>query len=181
MLLKLLHIILLNGDLLIPKNPTTVQFQTSTPTTQQNVPSLAYSTAENTQTQSIRTFLPPNQFFLTVLHTYFSTKFRTTFNFIEAFTEDKPDTCATLIQNTTHHIATLPTGNIGYIEVPITNEKPKYYHVNDINTLIHNVTHTYHHEITEIFPQTNYPSQYKDDTVRPFPSIFTTPSIHDKS
>ena len=34
----------------------------------------------------------------------------------------------------------------------------------DINTLIHNVTHTYHPEITKIIPQTNYSSQYKDDT-----------------
>ena len=42
------------------------------------------------------------------------------------FTDDKPDTCATLIQNSTNHIATLPTGHIGYI-VPITNEKPNYY------------------------------------------------------
>ena len=108
---------------------------------------------------------PQNQFFPTVPHAYFSTKFRTTFNFIEDSTEDKPDTCATLKQHSTNHIATLPTGHIGYIEVPITNEKPKYYHVNDINTLIHNVTHTYHPEITKIIPQTNYSSQYEDDTV----------------
>ena len=107
---------------------------------------------------------PQNQFVPTVPHTYFSTKNCTTFNFIEVFTEDKPDTCATFIQNSTNHTATLPTGHTGYIEVPITNEKPKYYHVNDINHLIHNVTHTYHPEITEIIPQTNYSSQYKDDT-----------------
>ena len=83
---------------------------------------------------------------------------------MEVFTEDKPDTCATLIQNSTNQIATLPTGHIGYIEVPITNEKPKYYHVKDFNTLIHKVTNTYHPEITETIPQTNYSSQYKDDT-----------------
>ena len=108
---------------------------------------------------------PQNQFFPTVPYIYFSTKFRTTFNFIDVFTEDKPNTCATLIQNSTNHIATLPTGHIGYFEVPITNEKQKLYHVNDIKTLIHNVTHTYHPEITEFLPQTNYPSQFKDDTV----------------
>ena len=44
---------------------------------------------------------------------------------MEVFTDDKPDTGATIIQNSTNHIATLPTGHIGYIEVPITNEKPK--------------------------------------------------------
>ena len=108
---------------------------------------------------------PQNQFFPTVPHTYSSTKFRTTFNFIEVFTEDKPDNCATLIENSTNQFATPPTGHIGFIENPSTNEKPKDYHVNDINTLIHNVTHTYHPEITEIIPQTNYSSQYKDDTV----------------
>ena len=80
---------------------------------------------------------PQKQFFPTIPHTYFSSKFRTTFNFIEVFSDDKPDTCATIIQNSTNHIATLPTGHIGYIEVPITNEKPKYYQVNDINTLTH--------------------------------------------
>ena len=43
------------------------------------------------------------------------------------------------MRNSTNHIATLPTGHIGYIEVPITNEKPTHYQVNDINTLLHNV------------------------------------------
>ena len=48
------------------------------------------------------TTTPQNQFFPTISHTYFSTKFRTTFNFIEIFTDDKPDTCATNIQNSTN-------------------------------------------------------------------------------
>ena len=38
------------------------------------------------------------------------------------------------MQKTTYHIATLPRGHIGYIEVPITNEKPIYYQINDITT-----------------------------------------------
>ena len=58
-------------------------------------------------------------------------------------------------------------GHIGYIEVPITNEKPKFFQVNDINTLIHNVTHTYHPEITEPVLQTNYIVQYDDPTTSP--------------
>ena len=66
-----------------------------------------------------------NQFFPTIRHTYFSSKFRTTYSFIEVFTHDKPKNCATIIQNSTNHVATLPTGHIGYIEVPITEEKPK--------------------------------------------------------
>ena len=70
---------------------------------------------------------------------------------MEIFTEVKPDICATLIQNSTNHIAKLPTGHIGYI----SNEKLEYYHVHDINTLIHKVTQTYHPEITEIILKTN--------------------------
>ena len=80
------------------------------------------------------TSTPQNQIFPTILQTFFSSYFRTTFNFIEVFTDDKPDTCATNLQNSTNHIATLPTRHYGYIEVSITNEKPMYYQVNDINT-----------------------------------------------
>ena len=68
-------------------------------------------------------------------------------------------------KKSTNHLATLPTGHIGYIEVPISNEKRKYYQVNDISTLLHNVTHTYHPEITEIVPQKNYTIHYDDNTV----------------
>ena len=113
------------------------------------------------------TTTPQNHFFPSVPHTYFATKFRTNFNFIEVFTVDKPDICATIIQNTSKHVATLPTGHIGYIEDPITNKKPTFFQVNDINTLIHNVTHTYHPEITEPLPQTNYIVQYDDPTTPP--------------
>ena len=113
---------------------------------------------------------PQNHFFPTVPHTYFATKFRTNFNFIEVFTDKNPDICATIVQNTSKHLATLPTGNIGYIEVPITNEKPKFYQVNDINTLIHNVTHTYHPDITEPVPPTNYVVHY-DDSTTPSPQF----------
>ena len=56
-----------------------------------------------------------NQFFPTIPHTYFSTKFRITFNFIEVFPDDNPDTGATIKRKSTYHIATLPTGHIGYI------------------------------------------------------------------
>ena len=113
------------------------------------------------------TTTPQNHFFPSVQHTYFATKFRTKFNFIGVFTDDKPDNCTTIIQNTSQHVATLPTGHIGYIEVPIRNEKPKFFQVNDINTLIHNVTHTYHPEITEPVPQTNYIVHNDDPTTPP--------------
>ena len=81
------------------------------------------------------TITPQNHFFPSVPHTYFATKFRTNFNFIEVFKENKPEICATIIENTSKHVATLPTGNIGYFGVPITNEKPEFFQVNDINTL----------------------------------------------
>ena len=113
------------------------------------------------------TTTPQNHFLPSVPHTYFATKFRTNFNFIEVFTDNKPDICATFIQNTSKHVATLPTGHIGYIEVPSTNEKPKFFQVNDINTLIHDVTHTYHPEKTEPVPQTNYNIHCDDPTTPP--------------
>ena len=80
------------------------------------------------------------------------------------FTDNKPDIYATIIPNTSKHVATLPTGHIGYIEVPITIEKPKFFQVNDINTLIKSVTHTYHPELTEPVQQTNYFVHYDDPT-----------------
>ena len=43
------------------------------------------------------TTTPQNHFFPTIPHTYFATKFRTNFNFIEVFTDKKPDICATII------------------------------------------------------------------------------------
>ena len=73
---------------------------------------------------------------------------------METFTNDKPDTCA-IRQNSANHVATLPNGIIGYIEVPIRNQKPKYYQVHDINSLVHNIAHTYHPEFTEPILPTN--------------------------
>ena len=105
---------------------------------------------------------PKNPFFPTIPHTYFYSKFRTTFNFIEGFTDDKNDIRYTIIQNSTNHIETLPKGHIGYLEVPITNEQPKYYQVNDINSLVHNVAHTYHPDITEPIPSSNYNTSTQD-------------------
>ena len=113
------------------------------------------------------TTTPQSHFFPTIPHTYFATKFRTNFNFIEIFTDKKPEICATIIQNTSKHSVTLPTGHIGYTEVPITNEKSKFYQVNDINTLIHNVTHTYRPDINEPVPPTTYVVHYDDSTTPP--------------
>ena len=81
-----------------------------------------------------------------------------------------------MIQNSTNHIATLPTGHIGYIEVPIPNEKLKYYQVNDITTLIHNVTHTYHSEVTELIPPTNYSTTTEQQTI--FPTQFSLNQVY---
>ena len=58
-------------------------------------------------------------------------------------------------------IATLPTGNI---KVPIVNEKAEYYQVQEINSLVHNVAHTYHLEITERIGPTNYAPRYNEYT-----------------
>ena len=68
----------------------------------------------------------------------------------------------------------------------MTNKKPKFFQVNDLNTLIHNVTHTYHHDITEPVPQTNYIIHY-DDPTTPSPQFalhqiyMTDPDTHQTS
>ena len=65
------------------------------------------------------------------------------------------------IQNSTSHVATIPTGNICFIENPITNEKPKYYQVHDFKSIEHNVSHTYHPEFAEFIVPTKYsPSRH---------------------
>ena len=126
-----------------------------------------------------------NKFFPTIPHTYFSSKFRSTINFIEVFTHDKPDICSKIIQNSTNHIATLPKRHIGYIEVPIRNEQPKYYQVKGVNTLVLNLAHTYHPDITEPIPLSNYnkPTQDIPCLSNPFSLhqiYMTSPTLHDK-
>ena len=78
--------------------------------------------------------------------------------------------------NSTNHIATQPTGHIGYIEVPITNEKPKYYQVNNLKPLIHNVTHTYHPKTTELIPPTKYSTTTEQQTI--FPTQFSLNQVY---
>ena len=121
---------------------------------------------------------PENQFFPTIPHTFFSNKYTTTFIFFEFFTDDKPDTCAAIIQNSTNHTATLPTGYIGYIEVPITNEKTEHYQVNDIKTLVHNV---FHKTILILQNLSHRQITLHNTTLNELlPNIFTTLSLHDR-
>ena len=40
-----------------------------------------------------------------------------------------------LIQLVTMHMATLSTGIIGYIEIPVTTVTPSCYRIHDLNTL----------------------------------------------
>ena len=47
------------------------------------------------------------------------------------------------------HIDTLPTGLIGFIEIPITTVKPSHDRNNGLVTLILSVVHTYHPEKNE--------------------------------
>ena len=68
----------------------------------------------------------------------------------------KKDSCSTVIQNFTSHSATLPRGNIGYIEIPIIQTTPPYYRVQDVNSLIHSVLHTNHPDTTIPIKQNDY-------------------------
>ena len=62
-------------------------------------------------------------------------------NFIEVFTDDKPGNCATMIQNSTDHVVTLPTGHLTDTEyVTLCNLLLKYKtcyatHKNDVGNI----------------------------------------------
>ena len=66
------------------------------------------------------------------------------------------DSCSTVIQNFTSHPATLPRGIIGYIEIPIIQTTPPRYRVQDVNSLIYSVIHTYHPDTTTAIKQNYY-------------------------
>ena len=70
--------------------------------------------------------------------------------------EKNKDSRSTVIQNFTSHPATLPQGFIGYIEIPIIQRTPPYYIVQDVNSLIHSVIHTYHPNTTIPIKQHDY-------------------------
>ena len=87
-------------------------------------------------------------------HPYFNTRFNSTFKFLQVYqnVHTEPSSCSVIIQNITHHSAILSPGYIGYIEVPATNIQPTHYKVNDVNSLIHTVFHSYYPDISEPKP-----------------------------
>ena len=87
-------------------------------------------------------------------HPFFNTRFNSTFNFLQVYQKvnTEPSSCSVIIQNITHHSAILAPGYIGYIEVPATNIQPTHYKVNDVNSLIHTVFHSYYPDLSEPKP-----------------------------
>ena len=68
--------------------------------------------------------------------------------------------------------------------MPITNEKPKYHQVHALNILVRNVAHTYHPDITESVPPSNYDTPTQDITSSSnhfsmHQTYMTTPTLHD--
>ena len=93
-----------------------------------------------------------------VPYTNFLQKFKDTFHFLDMIVNDKnKDSCSTVIRNFIFHLATLPRGIIGYIEIPITQTKPPHYRVHYVNSLVHSVIHAYH-------PDTTIPIRQNDNT-----------------
>ena len=74
-----------------------------------------------------------------------------TFNFLQVYQNFKtePTSCSVFIQKITHQSAILTPGYIGYIEVPATIIKPFHHKVNDVNSLIHTVFHSYYPDLSE--------------------------------
>ena len=97
------------------------------------------------------------KFYPSIPYTYFLQKFKDIFHFLDMIMNDKnKDSCSTVIQNFTSHPATLPRGIIGYIEIPNIQTTPPYYRVQDVNSLIHSVIHTYHPDTTIPIKQNDY-------------------------
>ena len=97
------------------------------------------------------------KFYPSIPYTYFLQKFKDNFQFLEMIINDKnKDSCSTVIQNFTSHPATLPRGIIGYIEIPIIQTTLPFYRVQDVNSLIHSVIHTYHPDTTVPIEQNDY-------------------------
>ena len=87
-------------------------------------------------------------------HPFFNTRFNSTIIFLQVYQNinTEPSSCSVIIQNITHHSATLAPGYIGYIEVPATTNQPTHYKVNDVNSLIHTIFHSYYPDLSEPKP-----------------------------
>ena len=87
-------------------------------------------------------------------HSFFNTRFNSTFNFFQVYQNIKtePTSCSVNIESISHHSAIRTPGYIGYIEFPATNIKPLHYKVNDVNSLIHTVFHSYYPDLSELKP-----------------------------
>ena len=87
-------------------------------------------------------------------HSFFNTRFNSTINFLQVYQNinTEPSSCFVVIQIITHHSAILAPGYIGCIEVPATNIQPTYYKVNDVNSLLHTVFHSYYTDLSEPKP-----------------------------
>ena len=98
------------------------------------------------------------KFYPSIPYTYFQQKFKDIFHFLDMIISNEiKNSRSTIIQNFTSYPATLPRGINGYIEIPIIQTTPPHYRVQDVNSLIHSVIHTYD-------PDTTFPIKQKDYT-----------------
>ena len=81
-------------------------------------------------------------------HTLFLSNSKWDFFLMETPSRNSKDSQLVIIKKTTH-VASFPTGTIGYIEVLITTVKQPHYQITDLKSLIHSVFNTYHPETTE--------------------------------
>ena len=81
---------------------------------------------------------------------HFVSKLKRDFSFMDILSKISENSCSVSIKNSTRRMATIPTGVLKNIEIPITTVKPCHYRISDINTLIHSVV------IPAILKQLNY-------------------------
>ena len=123
------------------------------------------------------------KFYPSTPYTNFLQKFKDIFHSLDTIFNDKnKDSCSTVIQNFTTLPATLPRGNIGYIENPITETTHPHYRVHDVNSLIHSVIHAYHPDTTIPIKQNDYTDMNLCTRVIPQPLLeINTREVNDKT
>ena len=87
-------------------------------------------------------------------HPYFSSRFISTFTFLQVYQKSKPESnsCSVIIQIVTFHSVIFSPRYIGFIEVLATNNKPPQYKVNDLYSSMITIFHSYYPELSESIP-----------------------------
>ena len=75
-------------------------------------------------------------FFAEIPYTQILSKLKRYFPVMELLSKTSEKPCPVISNKKSLHVHTLPTGIIGYFEIPITSVKPTHDRKNDLNTMV---------------------------------------------